>query len=178
MRPGLLVLALCLVVSALAPARAQDAARPPGRADYFIDFRARSSGMIGHTYLIYGRIDSSGRMSDLHHAGFYPRGEYHESPVLAVALVSGYITLKAENPRELPTIIYRRRLTAEQYALVHATVHYLKRSQPLWHLAMNNCNDFAAGVAHSIGLVTPPALMTPYMFVRTMRAINGGAMPY
>ena len=177
MRPAPLFLALCLALSALLPARAQDA-RAGGRVDYFIDFRARSSGMIGHTYIIYGRIDSSGRMLEVHHAGFYPRDEYHESPILGVALVSGYVTLKPENPRELPNMIYRRRLTAQQYALVHATVHDLKQSKPLWHLMMNNCNDFAATVAHSIGMVTPPSLLTPHMFVRAMRAINGGAMPY
>src|SRR5262245_4263074 len=124
MRPAPLVLALCLVLCAPLPARAQDALRPG-----FIDFRARSSGMIGHTYIIYGRIDSSGRMVEVRHAGFYPRDEYHESPVLGVALVSGYVTLKPEDLRERPSIIYRRRLTAEQYALVHATVLYLKETR-------------------------------------------------
>jgi hypothetical protein len=39
---------------------------------YFIDFRARPSTYIGHTYIVYGRIDASGRLIETHYAGLIP----------------------------------------------------------------------------------------------------------
>src|SRR5260221_10540849 len=39
---------------------------------YFIDFRARDSTHIGHTYLVYFRVDASGHVAEEHHAGLVP----------------------------------------------------------------------------------------------------------
>ena len=39
---------------------------------YFIDFRARNSTHIGHTYLVYFRVDTSGHVAEEHHAGLVP----------------------------------------------------------------------------------------------------------
>src|SRR5258708_40359836 len=39
---------------------------------YFIDFRARNSTHIGHTYVVYFRVDASGDVVEQHHAGLIP----------------------------------------------------------------------------------------------------------
>jgi hypothetical protein len=60
-KPPRLAAALCRISSGL-----QSGER------YFIDFRARNSTYIGHTYLMYFRVDASGHIAEQHHAGLVP----------------------------------------------------------------------------------------------------------
>jgi hypothetical protein len=173
--PLIIVGFACLALTAAAVA--QDASRrrvePQWRGPYFVEFRARGGGVLGHTYVLYGRIDQRGRAIDVTHAGLNPRDDYNDKPILAVALVPGSVTYKAEDPKKPTTAVYRRRLNAGQYAHLHATVHRLKATERAWHMTFYNCNDFAAQVAREMGMVAPFTWALPGTFVSNMRAING-----
>jgi len=74
--PRLIAVLLALLLApALAPqAAAQHAPRAETRDwDYFVDFRARFSSRIGHTFIAYGRIDRRGRIVEERYAGLYPK---------------------------------------------------------------------------------------------------------
>jgi hypothetical protein len=173
--PLLIAGLVCLSLSAAA-VTAQDAPRR-GRADpagrYFVDFRARAGGILGHTFIVYGRTDGRGRVLEQHYAGLYPDDAYDTSPLLSVALVPGYVTLKREDPSKPVTATYRRRLNAAEYAHLRTTVRRLKSTQRQWHMAFYNCNDFAAQVAREMGMIAPHPWALPGAFVSTLRAING-----
>ena len=55
-----------------------------------------------------------------------------------------------------PTI-YRREITAAEFARVSRAVRMLKATQRQWHLIFYNCNDFAIEIAEALGLRRPPS---------------------
>jgi hypothetical protein len=165
---------LALVAVTVAAQEAPRRSRVDSTGRYFLDFRARSGGVLGHTFIVYGRMDQRGRVLEQHYAGIYPDDAYDTSPLLAVALVPGYVTPKREDdPNKPVTAIYRRRLNAAEYAHLQTTVRRLQGTQRQWHMAFYNCNDFAAQVAREMGMVAPLPWVLPGAFVSTLRAING-----
>jgi hypothetical protein len=141
---------------------------PPGER-YFIDFRARSSSYIGHTYITYFRVEADGRVSEEHHAGLIPEENvWHGmfSPIRAAIR-------KYKDDTRLPaTVIYRRELTAAEFNRVGRAVRLLKANERQWHLIFYNCNDFAIEIAEALGLRRPPSLLPPSMWVGMLRVIN------
>lgn len=137
---------------------------------YFIDFRARPSSYIGHTYIVYGRIDGAGRVVEVHYAGLIPEVDAWQGLMAPVrATVRRYI----DDTRLTPTTIYRRRLTAAEYRRVVRAVDHLHATQHEWHALFQNCNDFGIQIAETLGLVRPPSLMPPSVWVEMLRAFNG-----
>lgn len=177
MRPAQLLIAGFIGLALTTSAFAQNAPRrrpadPAGQGGYFIDFRARSGGLLGHTFIVYGRMDARGRVVQERHAGLYPNDEYHESLWPAVWPVPAYVNFKKEDPRLTSTAEYRRRLSASEYAHLQDTLRYL-RGQKRWNLLFYNCNDFAVQVARELRLWTPPGgLIQPHIFVKSLRALN------
>jgi hypothetical protein len=169
------LLAILCLLALPATAAAQDARdRAPADASYFMDFRARSGGMLGHTFVVYGRIER-GRALEHGSAGLYPHDKYSDSLLPALIPVAGYVNVKKEGP-ELgkTTAVYRRRLDARQYRHLQLTILRLRARRARWHLIFYNCNDFAVQVAREMGLWTPTSLMAPHVFVHSLRAMNGG----
>ena len=143
--------------------------RPQPREHYFIEFRARPSKYIGHTYIIYGRIDGSDRAVELHHAGLVPEEDVWNglfSPIRAA------IRKYKDDTRLPPTVIYRRPLTAAEFQRVARAVRFLQAKQHRWHAIFFNCNDFAIEIAEALGMVRPPSLMPPTVWVTGLRALN------
>jgi hypothetical protein len=145
----------------------------PAKAGYyFVDFRARSGGVFGHTYVVYGKIDGRGRILNAHATGFYPRGQISQS-VLSVALpMPSYVGLEPSDRGRPPSAIYRRYLHADAYARLVTTVESMRERRRPWHLLFYNCNAFTARIARSIGLRTPPTLELPNSFVHGLYAMN------
>jgi len=136
---------------------------------YFIDFRARRSTYIGHTYIVYFRVDASGRIVEDHSDGLVPEEDVWNglfSPIRAT--VREY----KDDTRLPATVIYRRELSAAEFDRVSRVVRMLKASQRQWHLIFYNCNDFAIEVAEALGLWRPPSLMPPSVWVGTLRSLN------
>ncbi len=167
MKFAVLVRPWALVVCLLASTFGANAA--PLGAQYFIDFRARPSSYIGHTFIIYGRIDAQGRMVEHHIAGLIPEHDVWRGLIFPIeANVREY----KDDRGLLPTVIYRRTLTAVEYARVVGTVRQMRAVSHLWHALFFNCNDFAIEIAETLGMVRPPSLLPPSVWVAHLRALN------
>ena len=142
---------------------------PPHGSGYFIEFRARPSTYIGHTYIVYGRVNAEGQMVEMHLAGLIPETDAWKGLILPVqATVRRYI----DDTRLTPTAIYRRQLTAAEYRRVVRTVDYLHATEHRWHAIFQNCNDFGIQIAEALGLWRPPSLLPPSAWVAGLRALN------
>src|SRR4051812_47425374 len=90
---------------------------------YFIDFRARNNAHIGHTYLVYFRVDASGHVAEQHHAGLVPEEDVWNgvfSPIRAA--IRNY-----KDDTTMPaTVIYRRELSVTEFDRVGRAVRMLK----------------------------------------------------
>jgi hypothetical protein len=143
-------------------------ARLPGER-YFIEFRARNSAHIGHTYLVYFRVDASGHIAEQHHAGLVPEEDVWNgvfSPIRAA------IRKYKDDTRMPATMIYRRELSAAEFNRVGRAVRMLSAREHHWHLIFYNCNDFAIEIAEAIGLRRPPSLLPPSVWVGMLRTFN------
>ncbi len=146
-------------------------AGPASGADgrYFIEFRARSSTYIGHTYISFYRVDAAGQIVERHEAGLIPEENvWHGlfSPIRAS------VRRYSDDDRLPTTELYRRELTAAEYARVGRAVRLLKAHETRWHVVFYNCNDFAIEIAEALHLWRPPSLLPPNVWVRTLRALN------
>jgi hypothetical protein len=143
--------------------------RPAGER-YFIDFRARPSTFIGHTFILYGRVDAQGRVLEHHVAGLIPETDGWRGLIVPIhASVRKY----KDDTRRLPTVIYRRPLNAIEYRRVQRAVRHMRAVAHQWHAIFFNCNDFAIEIAETLGMVRPPSLLPPSVWVAGLRALNG-----
>lgn len=157
-----------LAVASCGDALAQTASQNGDR--YFIDFRARRSTYIGHTYIVYFRVDANGHVVEKHVAGLVPEENVWNgmfSPIRAA------IRKYKDDMTRPPTAIYRRSLTAAEFRRVVRTVGFLKANQHRWHVIFFNCNDFGIEIAEALGMRRPPSLMPPVVWVKSLQALNG-----
>ena len=149
-------------------ASAEPAARP--RHGYFIEFRARFSDYLGHTYVVYGRTNAAGRMLDRHTIGVEPGDDY----LIAIFIpVIGIVRPEAGDHLNKPLAVYRRYLTAAEYRRVLAKIQELKSKKFDWHLLFNNCTDFAIQIADVIPLNRYPGFVIPKLWVEGLQMLNG-----
>jgi hypothetical protein len=166
------VLTIALWGLAAAPAPAQP--RGASVAGYFVDFRSRPAYLFGHSFIVYGRLDNRGKPVGTHLAGIYPiDGQAGLIMGSAVFPVRASVRAVHGDYQERPSNIYRRRLTAAQYARLLRVVNGLRRSEREWNLLFKNCNDFAIEVAKGMDMTTPPSWLPPYYFVAGLRMLNG-----
>ena len=168
-------LAAALAAAALLAGCVAATAQSNGR--YAIEFRARSGGFFGHTYVAYGRVDGDGRLADTRYAGFYPSGVLTDSPFLAVLAAPGFVNLKPRDRVVRSDLVYRREIDARSYARLPYEVQVLRRAHPMWHLTFYNCNSFVGDIAASLGMRVPPDLEVPKDFVRDLYALNMRTAP-
>jgi hypothetical protein len=141
-------------------------------APYFVDFRARRGAVFGHTFVVYGRLGASGKPLDGEYAGNYPADGHLGLIVGSLIPVRTIIGSVNDDLRDPATIIYRRRLTAAQFARLKATVRHIKATEHYWHLMFFNCNDIAVEATKSIGLRSPSPWLIPHAYVAALRAMN------
>jgi hypothetical protein len=167
-QPLAIVAAGCLLAGAIGSAIA--APRPLHGERYFIDFRARPSQYIGHTYVVYFRVDASGRVIEKHHAGLIPEEDVWKG---LVSPIRATIRKYKDDTRLLPTVIYRRELTAAEFHRVDRAVSFLRARQHRWHVIFFDCNDFGIEIAEALGMTRPPSLMPPSVWVAMLEKMNG-----
>jgi hypothetical protein len=155
------------------------AARAPGTQSaplnavrYFIEFRSRT-GFYGHTYVVYGQVDSRGKRTDVHYAGLYPEGGPVGFMLGHVLPVPATVDAVEDDLTDPVTETYLRIVTAEEFAKIAAAIDRLRANTQLWNALLNNCNDFAAELAQELGLRTPSTLLIPELFVSELREMNG-----
>ena len=168
-------IAVALAAAALLAGAVATNAQPVDR--YAIEFRARSGGIFGHTYVAYGRIDRLGRLSETRYAGFYPSGALTDTPLLAVLAAPSEVDLNPRDRTIRSDLVYRREIDARTYARMPSEIRSLRRSRPLWHLMLYNCNSFAGDVAESLGMQVPSTLEMPKDFVGGLYQLNRRTAP-
>lgn len=140
---------------------------------HVIEFRARTGpDIIGHSYILFGRVGPDGSIVDSTQAGLYP------SDVTGFAFgIAG--TQATTEPVALdnaipPSIIYRRALTPAQYARLSAAIADAREDPPAWSWMGYNCNTFVADMAREIGMKTPTGgtWMAPMLFVAQLMDLN------
>src|SRR3954453_3498171 len=142
-------------------------------AQYFLDFRSRAGYVFGHTYIAYGRLNARGQPVEVRYAGIYPlddgRGLVFGSVIPVAASGRGL----EHDRKATPASVYRRRITATQYARLSAAVHRVGATEHPWHLMFYNSNNFAIEVAQWLGLRAPSAMLLPRAFIDELRDLNG-----
>ena len=144
---------------------------------YFIDFRARHALSYGHTFAMFGRLDSRGRIIEREVAGLHPAGD---SPV--PWMIGHVVPVRSETgpsdgdlEEKYVSARYRVVLSAAEYAKVTAFIRQLQANSPLWSAVAYNCNAFVADIARYMGLKTPSStLLYPADFINKLRDLNAG----
>lgn len=171
-----IALASVLIIASGNPANANQvqptAAKSSATVRYFLDFRARRGHLLGHTIVVYGKLNERGRPIEVHHAGLYPIDNQSGLIVGSVLPVDASVRTVKGDFTEPVTAVYELRLTAAQYRIVTNAVLREKASETYWQMFIFNCNDFAQRIAASIGLRTPSTLLLPRQFVTTMKEMN------
>jgi hypothetical protein len=173
----LAIAALSLVVLALGANGVRALERNTGdgqhlTGDYFIDFRARRGALLGHNFIVYGRLGAQGQLLDVEYAGNHPADGQLGLILGSVLPVRTKIGAVKEDFTDRATIIYRRRLTASQFAQLKATVRNIRAREHYWQLVLFNCNDFVVEVTRSLGLRTPSPWLPPHAFIAELRELN------
>jgi hypothetical protein len=161
-----------LSARASVPERAEPARRRSIDRGYFVEFRSRPGYLFGHTYLVYGRLGPHGRPVTEKYAGAYPLDGQRGLIIGSVVPVPSSIRGVEEDYKLRPSNIYRRRLTARQYARLRAVIRHVSASDKHWNLLFANCNDFAIEVAHGMGMSTLPSWVLPKAWIAGLRELN------
>ena len=156
------------------PPRHAAPAKPSGR--YFVEVRARTALSYGHAYVVYGQLDSKGRMINPQIGGIHPA-----STNVVPYMLGHFVPVPAEHgasdgdlDEAYVSARYRVILDQAQYNRVVAYIKELEASTPVWHAVLYSCISFVSDVAKAMGLRTPPTGMYPEVFIHNLRAMNNG----
>jgi hypothetical protein len=146
------------------------------QSQYFIEFRSRYAYTYGHSFVIFGRMDKSGRMINPEVAGLAPKSNDPNVYMLGHAVPVPASTGWTDGDLE---IAYRSAswtvpLAESDYRRVVAHIRKLQASSPLWHASLYNCNAFVADIANFMGYKTPGIWLLPRDFITKLRQMNGG----
>ena len=158
--------------------RARNANAGPAKPSkrYFVEFRARTALSYGHAYVVYGQLDTKGRMIKPQVGGIHPA-----STNVVPYMLGHFVPVPAEHgasdgdlEEAYVSARYRVILDEAQYNRVVAYIKELEASTPVWHAVLYSCISFVSDVAKFIGLRTPPTGMYPEVFISNLRAMNNG----
>ena len=180
----LLVLASACIVMAGCSAAYQEAGlaldavpEPAGTSGetYFVEFRAVMPVYPGHSYFVHGRLGADGNpVSTSEPIGFYPLLGPIGGSTLGLIAIPGLTTPDPSDATKRTVEKYRVALDKSRHDKLLAFVKKWRSGGEAWSLIFNNCNDFIAGAARSVGLDAPVglALMAPYRHIRKLRELN------
>ena len=164
------VLALLLGMPAHAAETLVNGKKLPTGHAYFVEFHARRGPhKFGHTFIVYGRLDSHDKIIDAKIIG-HSTNDHRYNFLLPTK--SSLHREKHDIP-ELSDVIYRVYLNDPEFRQLDSKVRQVGMSQHLWHLIFFNCNDFAGEIAESVGLRRPPSsIVLPTVYVAWLRVLN------
>ncbi|MEM7464509.1 MAG: hypothetical protein AAF362_17705 [Pseudomonadota bacterium] len=153
---------------------------------YFVEFRARNAHSYGHASVVFGKLDSNGKIptnskgvldptrvqiSGLHPATDDPKQwvKGHAVPVPAETGPSdgdfedAYVTAR-----------YQVNLTEQEFRKVVRIINRHKRSYAYWYAPnyASNCLGYIGSIAKEMGLRVPTVPTVPKYYVRQMKAMN------
>jgi hypothetical protein len=158
-----------------APSAGQVRAHPAGIVG-FVEFIAREDTPGGHTYIRYGRYDSTGRRVGVKISGLYPKGGWAGKIMGGIFPVAATTTPIMDDLKLPITSMYRRQLSAAQFAKLEAAVRDAHANRAYWNVFLHNCHGFIGRYAEAIGLNTPTVtVMTADAYISTLKAMNSSA---
>jgi hypothetical protein len=181
---ALAFLGLLLATTVAEPAAAQTATSQPaaarqaevaapGRYVGFVEFVAREDPPAGHTYIRYARFDGNGRPLRMKISGLYPKGGWAGKFLGGFVPVPASTTYVEEDLSAPITALYRRRLTAAQFAQLEAAVRDSHANFGYWNAFLHNCQAFVGRYAEAIGLTTPGITIIPAdTYVTAIKELN------
>lgn len=145
-----------------------------GEKLYFIEFRSRYALSYGHTYVVFGRTDKSGRMINPEVAGLAPATN---DP--APYIIGHFVPVPAETgasdgdlEEEYRSASWRVLLTEPEYRKTVAFIRQLQAKSKTWQATVNNCNAWTGEIARSMGYKTPAIWLRPQQYVTQLREMN------
>lgn len=140
---------------------------------YYIEFRVATIGTYGHSYVVYGRLNSQGQPADRKYTDLHPRGNY-------ALMAIGHVLPVPANTKWDPEVLtlpvassYRRKLTAAQYQKLLAAIRKSEaEKERYWNAVTNNCNHYVGELARAVGLKTPGNFQVSYAFIPALRDMN------
>ena len=153
---------------------------------YFISFRARNADSYGHSFVVFGELDSNGRVPYDNKAVLIPSmtevAGLHPASTSVVPYMLGHMmpvpseTGPSDGDMELGYLESELTipLTPERYAKVVAYIRKLQKSSPLWQAEIYNCSSFDNDIASFLGLHTANHMLFPPNYVEALRKANPG----
>lgn len=149
----------------------------PG-APAYMEFRLRAALSVpsGHLYVVFGRLDASGKPVTRQYIGLFP----NLGPVglYAGAVVPMSAQLEPDfNDCAFPaSAAYRVSLTEDQYQRLLGKVRGYLANPPKWRMFGFNCNNFAASLGTVAGLREPGNRNQPsFTYIYEYIKVNGDA---
>ena len=145
----------------------------PGRP-YFVEFRSRTAVSYGHTFVFHGRLGGPGKFGKFQVAGLHPKGDDPDTYIKGhwVPVPSETGVSYGDLDEQYLTARYCVVLTEAEYNKVAAFIRRLQATSPTWQATGKNCNSFAGDIAESMGLRSPPSMLLPETYIKTLRSMN------
>jgi hypothetical protein len=165
-----------VVAPSVTAARSPTVAAPKDRS-YFIEFRSRYALSYGHTYVVFGRVNDSGKIVSSEVAGLHPASSsevpYVLGHFLPVPAETGWSDGDLEEAYRSAS--WRVMLSEPEYRDVVAEIRKLQESSPVWQASVYNCNAFTGDIARSMGYKIPSKYLRPQQFITKLREMNSGS---
>jgi len=142
---------------------------------YYIEFRSRSAQSYGHTFSIFGRLDSRGNILTKEVAGLHP---FTESPI--PWMVGHLVLVPSETGAsdgdledQYVTARFSVNLTEADYAKLLPYIRQHQAHSPLWHAVLYNCNAWVGDVARFMGMQAPlDTIQYPEDYINELHDMN------
>ena len=147
-----------------------------GKTQYAIEFRSRYALSYGHTFIMYGRLNSKGQLVDRVVAGLHPAGDSPNPWMLGHIVPVASETGPSDGDLEDQYVSARYRVVVDEPEF-RRIVAYIKDKQAhsgTWHAIFNNCSGWVADVGRYMGLSAPNSLLMPQNFINGMKMMNEG----
>jgi len=143
---------------------------------HFIEFRSRYALTYGHSFVVFGRMDSAGRVLDQEVAGLAPKSDNPNVYMAGhlVPVTSSVGGTDGDLEKEYMSAFWRVNLSESEYRSLVTKIRKLQASRPVWHAVIYNCNSFVGDIAGFIGYKAPFHLLTPRNYIHQLRKMNGG----
>lgn len=138
---------------------------------YYVDFLARPEGIVGHSYIQAGALDTGGRRHPALTEGLYPANP------AKVFDAAGKVTAMAADLKHEPGVRYRVMVSPQTYTKTLAYMKSLKHTWRRYDLIQHNCNNMVGDVARHLGLAAPADTSDlPMNYVSAIAAANDGRL--
>lgn len=172
----LAVLSIASLIASLGPAysgqHGADTSRETTVA-YYLEFHARGGSLVGHAFMLAGRILDSGRRVREHHFGFAARADGLEGGIGSLVGTPGTIRRQPLDLKAATLVQFNVRLNYQQYHHLERVLRRARTRAPTFRLLSVNCNYFAGFIARSVGLrASADTLVHPAAYVVALARLN------